>query len=257
MTKKKDLTAEKLQKAKADNAVVYKTMLALLLLCGALMGLRALRSYYGTIGGFDVLYPLSIWIGAIGWGVFVLCGLVLILVKRPIVRAVLPWIMAVAALAGATGVSMRMSWTEGFPTLYFLAGAMLLQYIIFLLYRWEFFLFSLSTAASGFLFYHLSTSFSWSLLSVLVLALTIAVLGGTALLAHAASRNQGLLVFGRKRIQLFPAKSNPILIYLVDVLWLVCIAASLFLGGLFAYYCMFAAIAVEFIAAVYYTFQLN
>ena len=29
------------------------------------------------------------------------------------------------------------------------------------------------------------------------------------------------------------------------------------MGGLFAYYCMFAAIAVEFIAAVYYTFQLN
>ena len=26
---------------------------------------------------------------------------------------------------------------------------------------------------------------------------------------------------------------------------------------LFAYYCMFAAIAVEFVAAVYYTFQLN
>ena len=33
--------------------------------------------------------------------------------------------------------------------------------------------------------------------------------------------------------------------------------AVLFLGSLFAYYCMFGAIAVEFIAAVYYTFQLN
>ena len=41
------------------------------------------------------------------------------------------------------------------------------------------------------------------------------------------------------------------------IISLVCIAAALLLGSLFSYYCMFAAVAVEFIAAVYYTFQLN
>ena len=39
--------------------------------------------------------------------------------------------------------------------------------------------------------------------------------------------------------------------------WLVCFLACLLLGATFAYYCMFAAIAFELIAAVYYTFQLK
>ena len=52
-------------------------------------------------------------------------------------------------------------------------------------------------------------------------------------------------------------------VYLISALWLICIAFVLLLSfvsglsGLFSYCCMFAAIAVEFIAAVYYTFQLN
>ena len=40
-------------------------------------------------------------------------------------------------------------------------------------------------------------------------------------------------------------------------LYVLAVAAALLLGSLFSYYCMFAAVAVEFIAAVYYTFQLN
>ena len=37
-----------------------------------------------------------------------------------------------------------------------------------------------------------------------------------------------------------------------------CLIACLLLGSaLFAYYCMFAAIAIELIGAVYYTFQLK
>ena len=83
------------------------------------------------------------------------------------------------------------------------------------------------------------------------------ILIGTFLMAHGAAKNHGLLVFGKKRIQVLGPKANPTLIYVVDALWLVCIVAAVLLGSLFAYYCMFAAIAVEFIAAVYYTFQLN
>ena len=55
MGNKKEVTAEKLQKQKEDNAVVYKVMVALLLMGGCLMGLRSLRAYYSTIGGMEVI----------------------------------------------------------------------------------------------------------------------------------------------------------------------------------------------------------
>ena len=44
---------------------------------------------------------------------------------------------------------------------------------------------------------------------------------------------------------------------MVCALWLVCLLLCYVLGASFAYYCMFAAIAFELVAAVYYTFQLK
>ena len=49
---------------------------------------------------------------------------------------------------------------------------------------------------------------------------------------------------------------QPVL-YVVCALWLVCLLLCYVLGASFAYYCMFAAIAFELVAAVYYTFQLK
>jgi len=246
MANKTKMTEEKLQKAKNENAVVYKVMVALALLCGALTGLRLLRAYYATIGGFEKLYPMTIWIAVGGLALFLIGAVLKLAVKQKVVQAVSPWLIAIAVLVCATGVFMRLYWTEAFPSLYFLCCAFLLQYIIFLLYRWEFFL-----------FFQLSGGVEWTLLTILLLVIEAVILVGTFLAARLASGNKGMLIFGKKRIQLLPAKSNPVLIYLVDALWLVCVLVALLLGGLFAYYCMFAAIAVEFIAAVYYTFQLN
>ena len=70
MGNKKGMTAEKLSKTKVDNnAVVYKVMVALFLLCGGLMILRSLRASYATVGGMDTLdrvIPWMIWIGFLG-----------------------------------------------------------------------------------------------------------------------------------------------------------------------------------------------
>ena len=257
MTKKKDMTAAKLKKAKADNAVVYKSMIALALLCVGLFGLRALRSYYSTVAGFDLLYPLSTWIAVAGLVILLGCAVGMFLSKKNIAQMLLPWGIVFGLIAGATGLAMRLSWTEDFGALYFLVCFLMLEYVILQLYRWEFFLFSLATSVAGFQFYQMSTGFAWNVWNIVLLVITALVLVGTFLTVRGAARNHGLLVFGKNRVLLLPAKSNPALIYVAVILWVVLIAASLFLGGLFAYYCMFAAIAVEFIAAVYYTFQLN
>lgn len=258
MATNKNLSEEKLRKSKDDNAVVYKVMVALFLLCGALFGLRYLRRYYATVGGFSVLYDLTPWIILGGLAAAVIAAVVLAVWRRKTaVRLVFPWVLIMGLLVSVTGLTMRTSWVDNFPLLYFLCAAVLVQYIIFQLYRWEFFLVSLSTVTAGGLFFGYSSGFALNSKSVTLFVVLMVVLTGTALCACLASHRKGRLIFGRHSFAMFPPKFNPIFIYIVDVLWFLCTIAVLFLGSLFAYYCMFGAIAVEFIAAVYYTFQLN
>lgn len=257
MVMKKDMTEEKLRAKKNNDAVVYKVMLALVLLCGALLGLRSLRSYYATVEGFSVLYDRTPTIAFTGVGIAVVALALLVLVRKSAVSMVMPWVLTAGVLIAATGWNMRVSGINDFDFLYYLCFAILLQYIIFQLYRWEFFLFSLSTVAAGGVFFSFSHGIYWTGKNILLVILLAVILLGTSVVTNWASHNKGYLSLGRRRVRLLPAKSAPVLLYIVNVLWLVCAAAVPVLGGLFAYYCMFAAIAVEFVAAVYYTFQLN
>lgn len=257
MVKKKELTEEKLRKIKADNAVVYNVLICLLLMGSILMLLQALKDYYGTNGGFTALYPRTFLIAGIGAGVFVLSLAGAAFWKNPIARTCLFWLSVIGVVTAATGVVMRVTWVDGFSLLYYLVCVIALQYIVFQLYRWEFFLFSLPTAAAGLMFLSFRQYFAWTPWNLGVLALALVILVGTAVVTLLASRRKGMLIFGKVRLSLFSAKSHPVLIYLAAALWLICIIATLLLGSLFAYYCLFAALAVELIAAVYYTFQLN
>lgn len=239
------------------DAVVYHVMIALVLACTALLGLRALRAYYATVEGFAALYDFSVWIAVIGVALFAAAGVLLLVLRSRAVRVICPWLVALGFLTAFTGWNMHTSGIEDFSFLYFLVFAMLVQYIIFQLYQWEFFLFSLSTVTAGGLFFSFSRGLYWTGKNIFVLVVLLAVLAGTAVCTWKAAQNRGCLQVGAKKLHLFSPKSAPFLICIVDVLWLICTVAVLLLGGLFAYYCMFAAIAVEFIAAVYYTFQLN
>jgi len=265
MATKNTMTKEDLRAKKKNesDAVVYKVMIALIILCGAAMGLRALRGYYATTDGFIALYDLTPVIAIAGLALAAVCGVLLAVCKNKVVRLVMPWAITLSLLAAATGWIMRESGAADFTFLYFLCFAVLVQYIILQLYRWEFFLFSLSTVTAGGLFYCFSRGMYFTGRNIVMLVALLLVLAGTAWCTLKAFRSNGWLVFGPVKIHLLNAKSLPILTLAVDVLWLICTLAVLILGtvggmgGLFAYYCMFAAIAVEFIAAVYYTFQLN
>ncbi len=257
MATKKNMTEDQLHKSKSSDAVVYKVMIALALLCAALFALRSLRRYYATIGGFAALYDRTPWLMAGGAALAVVALLLAVFWKNRVVRAVCPWFVPIGVMAAVTGLSMRIAWVDDFPMLYFLCLAVLVQYIVFQLYRWEFFLVSFCTVAAGGLFFGYSGGFTFNLKSVCLFAGLMVILVGSALCAFLAARNKGCLVLGKQRIRLFPSRFNPILVYAAAALWFCCAIAVLLLGSLFAYYCMFAAIAVEFIAAVYYTFQLN
>lgn len=257
MATKRNHSAAKVLQKKADDAVVYQVMVALVLLCCALLGLRALRSYYATVGGFTALYDYAAWIG---WGGVVLAGAALaatVLWKNRVARAILPWFCALGAVAAATGFSMRLAWVDGFSFLYYFCGAMALQYIVFKLYRWEFFLLSLSTVLAGGLYFCLSNGTGWTPRAIFLLAALAVSVVGTTLLALLAGRQGGTVRLLGRNLRIFGKRATPVFILAANGLWVLCTVAVVILGSLFAYYCMFAAIAVEFIAAVYYTFQLN
>ena len=242
---------------KNDDAVVYNVMIALALACSCLMGLRTLRAYYATMEGFSALYDRTNTIALGGLLLAVAAACIGIFLKNKTLRAFSPWFVAIGLMIAATGRNMRVSGVADFGFLYFLCVAALIQYIIFQLYRWEFFLFSLSTVTAGGLFFCFSRGLYWTAKNITVLILLVLVLAVTTLCSRIAYRNKGFLPLPTGRIRLYGPKSAPLLLYIANILWLLCAALIPLLGGLFAYYCMFVAIAVEFIAAVYYTFQLN
>ena len=258
MAMKQDNSQAKLQKKKSENAVPYQVMAALALLCCALAALRAVKNYYSTVGGFSALYDLTPTVALCG-GALALVTLVAAAVwKNRVARAVLPWLTALGAVIAATGVSMRISWVEGFSFLYYFCGAIAVQYIIFKLYRWEFFLVSLTTILAGGLYFSLSSGMSWPPRTIfLLLALALSVVLSSVLALSAGRRNGTVALPGKKSVHILGKRPTPVFILAANGLWVLCTAAVLVLGSLFAYYCVFAAIAVEFVAAVYYTFQLN
>lgn len=256
MATKHTMTNKPLQKSN-DDTVVYKVMIALALACACLVGLRSLRASFSTIDGYFRLYDMANIIAVIGAVLAVAAVAVTVFCKNNVLRTIAPWVIAAGVMAATTGRSIRVSGGEDFGSLYFLCIAMLVQFVIFQLYRWEFFLFSLSTMTACGLFFSFSRGLHWTAKNITLLVLLALVLAGTTLCSRMACKNKGFLSFGKGRVRIYNVRSAPILLYIVNALWLICSICIPFLGGTFAYYCMFAAIAVEFIAAVYYTFQLS
>jgi hypothetical protein len=128
-------------------------MIALVAACVCLLGMRSLRDYYATVEGFTALFDRTNTITLLGLILAAVSVAVGFLWKNKIARAVVPWFFVTGLLAAATGRSMHVSGVADFSFLYFLIFAVLIQYIIFQLYRWEFFLFSLATSVAGFQFY--------------------------------------------------------------------------------------------------------
>ena len=257
MTTKKIVSEEKLRRQKAADLVSYKVVAALVLLFLSISALKKLSVYYETLNGFDTLYPLTLW-GIIGGLVLAaVCTALLLTVRKPAVQFLTPWGIGLGVVTALTAYCMRTTFTDDFTLLYLICGGLLVLYVIFQLYRWEFFLFSAATFVAGGAFYQLSRGFGFNLDTIAVFAVLILVQAACFLCAYTAGKNKGRLTLGKLRLQILSQKSTPMHICIAAAFWLICAVAVLFLGALFSYYCMFAAIIVEFIAAVYYTVQLR
>lgn len=251
MTKNKT-TAKKTE----DQSVVYKVPAAFALMIVVVYAFWKLGGYYSTVEGFTALYPMFcvqryVFL-ALTAAELVLC----VLLKSRLARTICRYWLAAFALLFVSSLILSIFWTGNMIAIYLLHALVYCLYMVWQLYRSEFFTFSLVTATAGVVFFltartsYMANRIGGSILLALILI-------GTALVVFLCAKNRGRLTIGGKTLQLFPDGFNSLLFYFICILWAIVLIACLLFGSGFAYYAMFAAIAVELIGAVYYTFQLK
>lgn len=239
------------------NSAVYKITGAIVLLAVSIFLMRLVADNYSTIGGLDIVYPITK-IAAIAFGVLAAASLAaLVFVKTGWCRTVCPYVLAVSALYAFTALVLRITWMDYVTALTILHVALFGLYIVWMLYGKEFFLVSLITVVAGSLFYRFSRGIGLSVSCLVLSAALVLMCAAGAYIASNAARHKGVLVLGGRKFPLFRSRFDPLALYITCAVWLLCFVACLVFGAGFAYYCMFAAVAFELIAAVYYTFQLR
>ena len=239
-----------------DQSVVYKVPAAFALMILVVYAFWRLGGYYSTVEGFTALYPMFcvqryVFL-ALTAAELVLC----VLLKSRLARTICRYWLAAFALLCVSAWILSIFWTGNMIAIYLMHALVYCLYMVWQLYRSEFFTFSLVTATAGVVFFltartsYMANRIGGSILLALILI-------GTALVVFLCAKNRGRLTIGGKTLQLFPDGFNSLLFYFICVLWAIVLIACLLFGSGFAYYAMFAAIAVELIGAVYYTFQLK
>ena len=239
-----------------DQSVVYKVPAAFALMIVVVYAFWKLGGYYSTVEGFTALYPMFcvqryVFL-ALTAAELVRC----VLLKSRLARTICRYWLAAFALLCVSAWILSIFWTGNMIAIYLMHALVYCLYMVWQLYRSEFFTFSLVTATAGVVFFltartsYMANRIGGSILLALILI-------GTALVVFLCAKNRGRLTIGGKTLQLFPDGFNSLLFYFICVLWAIVLIACLLFGSGFAYYAMFAAIAVELIGAVYYTFQLK
>lgn len=237
---------------KPRDYTVIKVMVALVLLIASVFALRAIGRVYTTVSGFDTIYPAAKTVAIVALVLAAASIVGMSAARKSVVGTVSGCVLPVALLAAFSALVLRRYLNDQMRLLYFVHAAVYCLYIIKLLYHAEFFTVSLVTLLAGWTFYRCvpGVSVFWTVLLAIVIVLA-------ALTAYLAHRGHGTIVLFGKKVRLFPKTFAPLPILVTCALWLLCLIASVAVGSLLAYYCMFAAIAFELIAAVYYTFQLK
>lgn len=242
---------------KSDDSVVLKVMIALALLVFSIYMLQVISNAYGTLDGFERLYPVMLTVTLVCAALAVVSIVLALVLKNRTVRAICPYTAAVFALFAVTALALRLFWVQPLHALYILNAAVYCLYIVYMLYRMEFFLVSLITVLAGTVFYFFSNGFGLNARSIVLALILLAAIAIVAVIAMQAGKRNGLVPLAGCTYRVFPPKFSPVMLCITCAVWLVCFVLTLILGATFSYYCMFAAVAFELIAAVYYTFQLK
>ncbi|MDD3165153.1 MAG: hypothetical protein PHS97_04795 [Oscillospiraceae bacterium] len=242
-----------------DDQVIYKIIAAFVVAAIAIMAVRMIDSRYGYLSYMFPIYN-GVTIGAIVFAVLAVAAIIaaIAMKQRPLAPMLLGYTAVICVLFSGSCLILRQFVFDAAPILYSAWVAAALLYAVFLLYQREFFLLSLVTTLAGFLFYYVARVWGSGISSMLILGygLFAVVAIVIAALTFAASRHSGAVrMFGRK-VVLF-VRGTPLPIYITCALWTLCAVCIGLLGAVFAYYCLFAAVAYEMIAAIYFTVKMT
>lgn len=245
------------QPQKSDDTVIYNVMIALALVCLAIIALLQVGRLADYTDTMVQTYDATIYVAIIGAAVALASFIASLLLGSKMGKTALRICALVFGAIAVSAALLRIFWTPVIPLLYFAYIAAGVLYLIYMIYQKEFFLLSCLTTVAGLCFYLFSKSMSRVLvLYGLAFVLTLlAVL--VCVMAYRASKENGVLRIGKKQVFVFSSSYNPVFLYITSAVWVLCLLATFLLGGMFAYYCMFAAIAYELVAACYYTIKLS
>ena len=252
------------KKHSTDDSVIYKIMIALGMLCILLLALQLVSRYYRLAGPMMAVRTGLGWAAVLGGILTVVFAAVWLTMRRRSAfwrMAALPLTLLSLAVCLSSWL-LYVTWVTFVPALYAVYIAAAVLYMIALLYQHEFLLLSLVNTCAGGVFYCLSRFYgAAATLSVWTVLLNLVLLAAAGLAVwltvSARKRPDGTLkLFGRS-LRLAEADTSSLLMYVSCVVWVVCLIGAAVLGSVFAYYCIYAAVAFELIAAVYYTVKLS
>lgn len=250
-----DMAKKEVSAAKPADNMIYKALLDAVILCIGIFLLQYIgRNYVMTDRfiawneGLGVAAWVALAVGVIGAG--------LAFVKQATVKKIGVVAAAVGLVLAAAFGALHQTY-EAMPYLYFVLIAGCSLYLIYLLYPLDFFLIATLTTLSGGAFYLHGQSSSTGKSDIILYAVIIVLAIAALVTAHKAAMNNGVIPFGKKSLRLFAGKSGATPLYLTCAITVACVAASMVLGGTFAFYCVYAAVGGLFVAACYYTIRLN
>lgn len=248
-TKKNEVTVQ--------DYTVTKVMVALLLLVGSIFVLGRAGAMYADLDTIAFIHTPTR-LAMFGYlALTIAAAVVALTIHKPIWNVAASYVLPVALLGLFTTFVLTTFQETRLMLVYFVNVAVYCLYIIYQLYGGEFSLISLLTATAGWTFYRFYPGIEFSVAQILCSVCLVAFIVGAVILATKAAANKGCITVRGKKQHLFQRNFQPLFVYVTCAIWAVCFIASLLLGDLFAYYCLFAAIAFELIAAVYFTFQLK
>ena len=147
MTKNK-IAAKKTE----DQSVVYKVPAAFALMVLVVYGFWKLGSYYATMAGFSALYPVFTVTRFVFLALFAVLTALAIVLRAPLAKSICRYAAAASALLCVSAWILSIFWTGNMIAIYLMHALVYCLYMVWQLYRSEFFTFSLVTATAGVVF---------------------------------------------------------------------------------------------------------
>lgn len=238
-----------------EDRFIYRALIDLAVLLVSFYVLHYLNDFYPTTDGFFVLQPILGWIAAVSGILFIaaiICSFVLPCRKK-LFRALGIGLFIVSGIAA----SLYFFWYHPLSVIGILLFGGCILYLIHLLYPNDFTTISVLAFLAGIGFYLEKERGALSASVLCFLGLSAVCCIGILLLTITAKKSKGMLTVCGKPVRLYSARLGPLPLIISCIVFLIASVLAYALGAGIARYCLYGVGIYAFLAACYYTLNLN